>query len=54
LLQRSKSDIKTRIEQLQIKIKKDELAILEERVNKLVSPEQRRQIELEQLVEELK
>lgn len=48
------SDIRTRIEQLQIKLKKDELAILEERVNKLVSPEQRRQIELDRLVEELK
>jgi hypothetical protein len=47
------SDIKTRISQLQIKIKKDELSKLEERVNALVSPEQRRAIELEKLVKEI-
>jgi hypothetical protein len=48
------SDIKTRIDQLQIKIKRDELLTLEARVNALVSPEQRRAIELEKLVAELK
>jgi hypothetical protein len=32
---------------------KDELAKLEERVNALVSPEQRRAIELEKLVKEI-
>jgi hypothetical protein len=48
------SDIKTRIAQLQIKSEKDKLARLEEKVNLLVSPEQRRVIELEKLVKELK
>jgi hypothetical protein len=47
------SDIKTRINGLQIKAKKDELAALEARVNGLVSPEQRRQIELAKLVAEI-
>lgn len=47
------SDIKTRINGLQIKAKRDELAVLEERVNALVSHEQRRQIELKKLVEEI-
>lgn len=47
------ADIDTRINQLRIKAKKDELAKLEERVNALVSPEQRRAIELEKLVKEL-
>lgn len=47
------SDIKTRISQLKIKNKRDELEKLQERVNSLVSPEQRRQIELEKLVKEL-
>lgn len=46
-------DIKTRISSLNIKTKRDELAKLEERVNSLVSPEQRRQIELEQLIKEI-
>lgn len=46
-------DIKTRISSLSIKTKRDELAKLEERVNSLVSPEQRRQIELEQLIKEI-
>lgn len=47
------SDIQTRINGLKIKAKKDELAKLEERVNALVSPEQRRAIELEKLVKEI-
>lgn len=46
-------DIETRINGLRIKAKKDELAKLEERVNALVSPEQRRAIELEKLVKEI-
>lgn len=47
------ADIETRIAGLRIKAKKDELAKLEERVNALVSPEQRRAIELEKLVKEI-
>jgi len=47
------SDIQTRLNGLRIKNKKDELAKLEERVNALVSPEQRRAIELEKLVKEI-
>jgi hypothetical protein len=47
------SDIQTRINGLKIKAKKDELATLEARVNALVSPEQRRAIELEKLVKEI-
>lgn len=47
------SDIETRINGLKIKVKKDELSKLEERVNALVSPEQRRAIELAKLVQEI-
>lgn len=47
------SDIETRINGLRIKAKKDELTALEARVNALVSPEQRRAIELEKLVKEI-
>ncbi len=47
------SDIKTRLNGLRIKQKRDELAKLEERVNALVSPEQRRAIELEKLMKEI-
>lgn len=47
------ADIETRINGLRIKAKKDELARLEERVNALVSPEQRRAIELDKLVREI-
>jgi|ERR1035441_110662 hypothetical protein len=47
------ADIETRINGLRIKAKKDELSALEGRVNALVSPEQRRAIELEKLVHEL-
>lgn len=46
-------DIETRINSLRIKTKRDELARLEDRVNALVSPEQRRSIELEKLVKEI-
>lgn len=42
-------DIKTRIDQLQLKSKREDLAKLEARVNALVSPEQRREIELAEL-----
>ena len=47
------ADITTRINGLRIKAKKDELSALEARVNALVSPEQRRAIELEKLVKEI-
>lgn len=47
------SDIETRINGLRLKSKRDELAKLEERVNALVSPEQRRAIELEKLMKEI-
>ena len=47
------ADIKTRLNQLQIKNKKDDLAKLEARVNALVSPEQRREMELKKLAAEL-
>lgn len=46
-------DIMTRINSLRIKNKRDELAKLEERVNSLVTPEQRRAIELEKLMKEI-
>ena len=46
-------DIKTRIASLQIKSRREELAKLEARVNALVSPEQRRAIELAKLVKEI-
>ena len=48
------ADIETRLSQIQIKTKKEELTKLETRVNALVSPDQRRAIELEKLVQELK
>lgn len=48
------SDVQTRINALRIKLKKEELTKLEARVNALVSPEQRREIELKQLMEDLK
>lgn len=47
------ADIKMRLNQLQVKSKKDDLAKLEARVNALVSPEQRRELELKKLVAEL-
>ena len=47
------ADIKMRINQLQLKNKRDDLAKLESRVNALVSQEQRRDLELKKLVAEL-
>jgi hypothetical protein len=47
------ADIETRIGGVRIKAKKDELAALEARVNALVTPEQRRAIELEKLIKEI-
>lgn len=47
------NDIKVRLNGLRIKSKRDELAKLEARVNALVSPEQRRTIELEKLIKEI-
>ena len=44
-----KSDIKTRLAQLLIEEKQQELEVLDKRVNKLVSPEQRREMELKAL-----
>ena len=52
-LEQWSNDIRTRINGLRIKTKKDELNVLEARVNALVSPEQRRAIELEKLVKEI-
>jgi len=49
-----KEDIKTRIEQLQLDKNEKELEELDARVNKLVSPEQRREMELKALMEILK
>jgi hypothetical protein len=51
--QQWESDIRTRLNGLRLKQKRDELMKLEERVNALVSPEQRRALELEKLVKEL-
>lgn len=47
------SDIETRVNQLRIKAKWGELNKLEARVNALVSPEQRRALELEKLSKEI-
>ena len=47
------TDIQTRLSSLSIKKQREELAKLEERVNALVSPDQRRNIELAKLVKEL-
>jgi len=47
------ADIQTRINGLRIKAKREELDKLEGRVNALVSPEQRRAIELAKLVKEI-
>lgn len=48
------ADFRTQLDRLMIKNKRDELAKLEDRINALVSPEQRREMELKKLVEELK
>jgi hypothetical protein len=42
-------DIKTRINKIEITAKKKELEMLEERLNKLISPELRAQMELEEI-----
>jgi len=47
------SDFKTRINKIQIKIKKEELANLENRLDKLISKEMREQMELEAIKKEL-
>lgn len=47
------ADIETRLARLLITVKREELSKLESRVNALVSPEQRREIELEKLVKEI-
>ena len=47
------NDCKTRVGSLLISEKKKELDKLEERVNSLITPEQRRQLELEKLEKEL-
>ncbi len=46
-------DFKTRVDQIQITKKKDELKKLEERLNSLVSPEKRREMELAAIAKEL-
>ncbi len=48
-----KSDLKSRAAQLTLKQKQKDLETLEARVNKLVSPDQRREMELEALQQEL-
>lgn len=48
-----KSDISHKINKLQINKKKKELEKLEERLNKLVSPELRAQLELQEIEKEL-
>lgn len=47
------SDIKTRVSQIQILEKKEKLRVLEERLNKIISPELRTQLELEAISKEL-
>ncbi len=46
-------DLKTRVNQIQINTKKEELKKLEDRLNTLVSPEKRREIELAAIAKEL-
>jgi hypothetical protein len=48
-----KKDIKTRIAVLLLETKKAELKALEDKVDKLISPEQRRQLELDALEKEV-
>ncbi|KKK46848.1 hypothetical protein LCGC14_3161130, partial [marine sediment metagenome] len=49
-----KEDLKTHAAQLSIKAKQKEIEALDNRVNKLVSPDQRREMELKALQEILK
>jgi hypothetical protein len=46
-------DIKTRIDKIEITMNKKELELLEERLNKLISPELRAQMELEEIKKSL-
>lgn len=46
-------DCKTKIAKIQLRAKKEKLNQLEERLNAIVSPEQRRQMELDAIVKEL-
>lgn len=46
-------DIKTRINKIQINVKKSKFEALEERLNKIISPELRAQMELEAIAAEL-
>lgn len=48
-----KSDFKTRLDKIQITKKKNELVKLEERLNSLISPELKAQMELEAIQKEL-
>jgi hypothetical protein len=43
------SDIKTRIDKIEIKIKKNELEILESRLDKIISPELKASMELDEI-----
>ena len=47
------TDIKTRINKIQISSKKESLAKLEDRLNSIISPELKRKLELEAIQEEL-
>ena len=44
-----KADIQTRINKIQIKKKKDELAVYESKLNNIISPERKAQMELDEL-----
>jgi len=46
-------DLKTRINKIQINDKKQKLLILEERLNRAISPEMRRQLEVEAIQKEM-
>lgn len=48
-----KSDFKTRIDKINIKKKKDELTLLESRLDKLISPELRAELEISLIEKEL-
>jgi hypothetical protein len=49
-----KTDLKTRLGKIQIKTKQDELSNLEKRLDGLVSPEMKRQLELDEIEKLLK
>lgn len=49
-----KSDIQTRIDKIQISKERQELEVLEQRLNKLVTPEERARIELQEIESLLK